>query len=309
MQTFRALSFILAVSMLLMAAASARQLRTDFYNNTCLNVEHLVRSAVTRKFQLTDITAPATLRLFFHDCFVWGCDASVLLASPNNDAEKDHPIDLSLAGDGFNTVIKDKAVVDSNPQCRNKVSYADILALATRDVIFLLNTSFGGHGLSQTDMIALSVSLTSRILIFSLHNFPLCRGHIIGVSHCSHVFKRIYNFNLTHPIDPTLNLSYARHLREFCPRNMDPNKVIDMDPTTTHIFDNAYFKNLQNGSRLFSSDQALFTDLRSRPTVNFFALNNTAFREAFKTAMTKLGRVGVLMGSKGEIRINCTRPN
>ncbi|PKI34239.1 hypothetical protein CRG98_045372 [Punica granatum] len=82
-----------------------------------------------------------------------------------------------------------------------------------------------------------------------------------------------------------------------------------MDPTTTHIFDNAYFKNLQNGSRLFSSDQALFTDLRSRPTVNFFALNNTAFREAFKTAMTKLGRVGVLMGSKGEIRINCTRPN
>ncbi|OWM86986.1 hypothetical protein CDL15_Pgr016023 [Punica granatum] len=327
MQTFRAPSFILAVSMLLMAAASARQLRADFNNNTCLNAEHLVRSAVTRKFQLTDITAPATLRHSFHDCFVRGCDASVLLASPNNDATTDHPIDLSLAGNGFDTVIKDKAVVDSYPQCRNKVSYADILALATRDVISLagvpfyhvelgrrdgristkasvehgiplptfdlvqLNTNFGGHGLSQTDMIALS------------------GGHTIGISNCSHVFKRIYNFNLTHPIDSTLNLSYARHLRDLCPRNVDPNKVIDMDSTTTHIFDNAYFKNLQNGTGLFSSDQVLFTDPRSRPTVNFFASNDTAFREAFKTAMTKLGRVGVLTGSKGEIRINCTRPN
>ncbi|OWM86985.1 hypothetical protein CDL15_Pgr016022 [Punica granatum] len=80
-------------------------------------------------------------------------------------------------------------------------------------------------------------------------------------------------------------------------------------PTTTHVFDNAYFKNLQNGTGLFSSDQVLFTDPRSRPNVNYFASNNTAFREAFKTAMTKLGRVGVLTGSKGEIRINCTRPN
>ncbi|PKI34242.1 hypothetical protein CRG98_045375, partial [Punica granatum] len=105
---------------------------------------------------------------------------------------KDHPIDLSLARDGFDTVIKDEAVVDNNPQCQNKVSYADILALAKRDVISLaggpfyhvelgrrdgristkasvehrislptfdlvqLNTSFDGYGLSQIDMIALS---------------------------------------------------------------------------------------------------------------------------------------------------------
>lgn len=70
--------------------------------------------------------------------FLQGCDGSVLIASPNNDAEKDHPDDLSLAGDGFDTVIKAKAAVDSVPQCRNKVSCADILALATRDVIFLV---------------------------------------------------------------------------------------------------------------------------------------------------------------------------
>ncbi|MFS7991640.1 putative peroxidase [Helianthus anomalus] len=174
----------------LFVASSYAQLRKNFYQNTCPNVESIVKSAVTKKFRQTFVTAPATLRLFFHDCFVRGCDASVLLANAN--AEKDHPDNLSLAGDGFDTVNKAKAALDSNPNCRNKVSCADILALATRDVIGLaggpsysvelgrrdgrvstknsvqnglpqahfkldqLNSMFAKHGLSQTDMIALS---------------------------------------------------------------------------------------------------------------------------------------------------------
>jgi hypothetical protein len=68
-----------------------------------------------------------------------GCDASVILVSTgNNTAEKDHPSNLSLAGDGFDTVIQAKAAVDAVPACANQVSCADILALATRDVIELV---------------------------------------------------------------------------------------------------------------------------------------------------------------------------
>jgi len=63
----------------------------------------------------------------------------VMLATRNSNSEKDNPINLSLAGDGFDTVIKAKAAVDSVPGCQNKVSCADILALATRDVIALVN--------------------------------------------------------------------------------------------------------------------------------------------------------------------------
>jgi len=62
----------------------------------------------------------------------------VILASPVGKAEKDHPDNLSLAGDGFDTVIKAKVAVDSNPQCTNKVSCADTLAMATRDLIALV---------------------------------------------------------------------------------------------------------------------------------------------------------------------------
>ncbi|KAJ0491708.1 putative peroxidase [Helianthus annuus] len=306
----------------LFVASSYAQLRKNFYQNTCPNVESIVKSAVTKKFRQTFVTAPATLRLFFHDCFVRGCDASVLLANAN--AEKDHPDNLSLAGDGFDTVNKAKAALDSNPNCRNKVSCADILALATRDVIGLaggpsysvelgrrdgrvstknsvqqglpqphfkldqLNSMFAKHGLSQTDMIALS------------------GAHTLGFSHCSKFSKRIYNKK---GIDRTLNRRYALQLRQMCPLKVDPRIAINMDPTTPRTFDNAYFRNLQQGKGLFTSDQNLFTDTRSRPTVNQFASSNNAFNQAFVTAITKLGRVGVLTGNKGEIRRDCTRRN
>lgn len=68
-----------------------------------------------------------------------GCDASVLLASTlNNMAERDHVENQVLVGDGIDTVIRAKAAVDSDPRCRYKVSCADILALAARDVISLV---------------------------------------------------------------------------------------------------------------------------------------------------------------------------
>lgn len=68
-----------------------------------------------------------------------GCDASVLIQTNNHTSEKDNAENLSLAGDGFDTVIKAKAAVDSVPGCKNKVSCADILALATRDVVALVS--------------------------------------------------------------------------------------------------------------------------------------------------------------------------
>ena len=67
-----------------------------------------------------------------------GCDASIFLSN-NLNAEMDHHDDASIAGDGFETVIQAKAALDSNPNCRNKVSCAEILALATIDVVALVN--------------------------------------------------------------------------------------------------------------------------------------------------------------------------
>lgn len=69
---FMSLCVIIVVISTSSSCVSA-QLREDFYRNSCSNVETLVRNAVTNKFRQTFVTAPATLRLFFHDCFVRVC--------------------------------------------------------------------------------------------------------------------------------------------------------------------------------------------------------------------------------------------
>ncbi|KAH9291787.1 hypothetical protein KI387_043034, partial [Taxus chinensis] len=247
-----------------------------------------------------------------------GCDASILIASTgNNRAEKDDPDNLSLPGDGFDTVIKAKQAVEA--VCPNIVSCADILALATRDVVGLtggpsysvelgrrdglismasrvpgnlpeagfnldqLNTLFTSKGLSQIDMIALS------------------GAHTLGVSHCNQFSNRIYS----NPVDPTLDPSYVTQLQQMCPMDVDPSIVINLDPTTPTTFDNVYYQNLQSGKGLLTSDEVLFTDTRSQSTVSSFASSTGSFESAFITAMTNLGRVGVKIGNEGEIRRDC----
>lgn len=92
---------------------------------------------------------------------------------------------------------------------------------------------------------------------------------------------------------------------QACPRNVDARVAVTMDSTSTR-FDNAYFRNLVSGMGLFTSDQVLFTDPRSRPTVTEFASNPLSFARAFASAMVQLGRTGVRTGNQGVIRRDCS---
>ncbi|TVU40309.1 hypothetical protein EJB05_13767, partial [Eragrostis curvula] len=253
-----------AVTLMLLATATpcAAQLRRNYYAGVPSSATHRWRHG-----------APLLPRLLHGG--LAGCDASVIVASTaNNTAEKDNPVNLSLAGDGFDTVIKAKAAVDTVPQCRNRVSCADILAMATRDAIALaggpsyavelgrldglsstassvngklapptfnldqLTALFATNGLSQTDMIALSAGT-------------------VGFAHCNTI--------QFHWPDPWANTgpffsSFAAQLRTWCPPNVDPRIAVTMDVVTPRAFDNQYFKNLQNMG-LLASDQVLHSDL------------------------------------------------
>ncbi|XP_009772707.1 peroxidase 16-like [Nicotiana sylvestris] len=322
------LHLVLLVSVILTSSCVNAQLQRDFYRNLCPNVESIVRSAVEDKFKQTIVTAAATLRLFFHDCFIQGCDASIILRSAgNNTAEKDHPDNLSLAGDGFDTVIKAKAAVDNVPACKNKVSCADILAMAARDVIALAGgphyaVELGrrdGRMSSQTSVqnnLPHSNSGLQKLLpmfasrgLSIRHLIALSGAHTLGFSHCNQFSSRLYNFNSTHKVDPTIDVTYAKKLQEMCPQDALPGVVIPMDPDTPQLFDNTYYKNLQRGKGLFTSDHTLVTKRGSRRIVNIFASNKTAFERVFIAAITKLGRFGVKTGNLGEIRKDCAVVN
>ncbi|GFP92071.1 peroxidase 64 [Phtheirospermum japonicum] len=303
-------------SLIIMSFGSvARALSSNYYHKTCANVESIVAEAV-KDATTKDKTVPAALlRLHFHDCFIRGCDASVLLESKGgNKAEKDGPPNQSLHA--FYVIQNAKKAVEA--ACPGIVSCADILAFAARDSVVLsggptwevpkgrldgrtskssettklpspafnisqLQQSFALRGLSLKDLVALT------------------GAHTLGFSHCSSFEKRIYNFNSTHDIDPTLRPSFASSLKSICPvNNKAKNAGTTMDPSST-TFDNTHYKLMLQGRTLFSSDQALLTAPYTKNLVYKFASSRKAFHTAFANSMIKLSSIN---GGK-EVRKDC----
>uniref|UniRef100_A0A453MTR1 Plant heme peroxidase family profile domain-containing protein n=1 Tax=Aegilops tauschii subsp. strangulata TaxID=200361 RepID=A0A453MTR1_AEGTS len=128
-------AIVVVVEVAIFSSFAAAQLRPDYYASVCPNLEGIVRYSVKQSMVKSPISAPATLRLFFHDCAVMGCDASVMIISPTVDDKWRNYDDYSLKPEGFQTILDAKAAVDSDPQCRYKVSCPDIIALAARESV------------------------------------------------------------------------------------------------------------------------------------------------------------------------------
>nr|BAK05617.1 predicted protein [Hordeum vulgare subsp. vulgare] len=284
-------AIVVLAEVAILSSFAAAQLRPDYYAGVCPDLEGIVRDSVKRSMAKSPISAPATLRLFFHDCAVMGCDASVMIVSPTGD-------DYSLKPEGFQTILDAKAAVDSDPQCRyksggpnytvelgrydGKISTTNNVTLPHGDDnLDSLNAFFSTLGLSQTDMIALS------------------GAHTLGAADCSFFQHR------TRGKDPSMNPSFDAQLQGTCSKQ----NFAFLDEVTPVGFDNLYFQHLQNGRGLLGSDQVLYTDERSRGTVDYYASNQGIFFYDFSVAMTKLGRVGVKTAADGEIRRDCRYPN
>jgi peroxidase len=111
------------------------ELRVGFYSNTCPQVESTVRGLV-RDAALSDPNIPPVLlRLHFHDCFVQGCDGSILI---DNGVQSEKRAFGHQGVRGFDIIEKAKAQLEAS--CPGVVSCADIVALAARDAIALVGT-------------------------------------------------------------------------------------------------------------------------------------------------------------------------
>ncbi|KAL3625443.1 Peroxidase 64 [Castilleja foliolosa] len=303
-------------SLIILSLSSvARALSSNYYDKTCANVESIVAKAV-KDATSKDKTVPAALlRLHFHDCFIRGCDASVLLESKGGSkAEKDGPPNQSLHA--FYVIQNAKKAVEA--ACPGIVSCADILAFAARDSVVLSGGPTWEVPKGRMDGRTSKASETTKLpspvfnisqlqLSFALRGLSLkdlvalTGAHTLGFSHCSSFQSRIYNFNSTHDIDPTLRPSFASSLKSICPaNNKAKNAGTYMDPSST-TFDNTHYRLMLQGKTLFSSDQALLTAPYTKSLVYKFASSKKAFHTAFANSMIKLSSIN---GGQ-EVRKDC----
>ncbi|XP_061373668.1 peroxidase A2-like [Gastrolobium bilobum] len=307
--------------------SSDAQLDPSFYQDTCPKVHKIVHNVLKNVSKSDPRMLASLVRLHFHDCFVQGCDGSILLnntativseqqAAPNNNSIR-----------GLDVVNQIKTAVENT--CPGVVSCADILTLAAeassvlahgpswevplgrRDSLTAnrtlanqnlpspffnltqLKSSFAAQGLNTTDLVALS------------------GAHTFGRGHCAFFVNRLYNFSGTGKPDPTLNTTYLQALRIICPKGGSGTNLTNLDPTTPDKFDKNYYVNLKDHKGLFQSDQELFSTSGADTIsiVNEFRTKQEVFFEAFKASMIKMGNIGVLTGKKGEIRKQCNFVN
>lgn len=298
------------------------QLQVGFYQSSCPLAELVVKNEVRKAFISNTGMAAGLIRMHFHDCFVRGCDGSVLIDStPSSKAEKDSPANNpSLRG--FEVIDNAKARLEN--LCPNVVSCADILAFAARDSVEItaglgydvpagrrdgrisvdteasanlpgprsdvnqLTRAFTNKGLTQEEMVTLS------------------GAHTIGRSHCTSFSNRLYSFNTTQSQDPNLDSVYAAQLTQQCPQgSTNPNLVVPMDPPTPAIMDTSYYAGILANRGLFTSDQTLLADGVTANEVVQNARSPFLWKKKFAAAMVKMGTIGVVTGNAGEIRVNC----
>ncbi|XP_057971095.1 cationic peroxidase 1-like [Malania oleifera] len=298
--------------------ASAQLSGQNFYNTTCPNALSIIRSAVNTAIQNEARMGASLLRLHFHDCFVQGCDASVLLDDTANfTGEKTAAPNLNSLR-GFDVVDTIKSQLESS--CPGVVSCADLLAVAARDSVVILggpswtvqlgrrDSTTASLALANTDIPAPTLNLSGLLTSFSNKGLnaqelvALSGAHTIGLARCTTFRARIYN-------ETNINATFAASLRSNCPASGGDNNTSPLDATSPTTFDNAYYLNLQGLRGLLHSDQQLFNNGSTDSQVNTYGSNQGTFFTDFANAIIKMGALSPLTGTSGRIRTNCRRIN
>ncbi|ERN08178.1 peroxidase 44 [Amborella trichopoda] len=297
------------------------QLRFNFYNSTCPNAESIIKSAVTNRSNTDPSITAALLRMHFHDCFVRGCDASILIDSTTkHKSEKDAGANQSVRG--FELIDEVKTALEK--ECSNIVSCADIVTIATRDAIALsggpayaVPTGRRDGRTSNPNEVNLpgpTLSVLQAFSFFQAKGFTLKEmvtllgAHTVGVAHCLFFRDRLFNFRGTQKPDPSMDPDLVSKLQRQCGRNnlpiaTDPTAFLDQNTNST--VDNEFYNQVLKGKGILLIDHNLGADNSTVGFVKQFGGDANGFLQDFKAVMVKMGSLNVLVGNAGEIRKNC----
>ncbi|KAK2391014.1 peroxidase P7 [Trifolium repens] len=320
LETLRLTMMSLVFFVLLIVGRANAQLSTNFYSSSCpklsSTVQSTVKSAITKEARI----GASILRLFFHDCFVNGCDGSILLDDTSNFTGEKNANPNRNSARGFDVIDNIKTAVEN--VCPGVVSCADILAISAADSVAILggptwNVKLGrrdaktaSQSAANTNIPAPTSDLSTLTSMFSAVGLSskdlvaLSGAHTIGQARCTTFRTRIYN-------ETNIDTSFATTRQSNCPSTSGSgdNNLAPLDLQTPTSFDNNYFKNLVNKKGLLHSDQQLFNGGSTNSIVSGYSTNPSSFSSDFAAAMIKMGDISPLTGSNGEIRKNCRATN
>ncbi|CAH1418046.1 unnamed protein product [Lactuca virosa] len=314
------ISFAL-LALCLMIDTSSAQLSPDFYSKSCPKVFEAVGSVIQSAVSKEKRMGASLLRLHFHDCFVNGCDGSILLddtpsftgektAGPNNNSVR-----------GFNVIDDVKSKVEK--VCPGVVSCADILAISALESVLALGGPSWKVKLGRRDSKSASLSAANSGVIpppqSTLSNLinrfqavglsakdmvALSGAHTIGQARCTVFRARVHT-------DTNIDASFAKSRQSNCPltAGSGDNNLAPLDVKTPNNFDNSYYKDLINQQGLLRSDQQLHNGGSTDSLVEQYSKNPGSFHVDFAAAMINMGDIRPLTGSNGEIRKNCRKVN
>ncbi|XP_057523303.1 peroxidase P7-like [Amaranthus tricolor] len=311
---------IIAYFVMVSIGNSNAQLTPNFYSTSCPKLFPTVRSVVQSAINKEARMGGSLLRMFFHDCFVNGCDGSVLLDDTSTFTGEKNAFPNKNSLRGFEVIDQIKTAVEKI--CPGIISCADILAIAARDSVNILkgptwNVKLGrrdaktaSQSAANTNLAAPTFSLSALISNFKNQGLSttdlvaLSGAHTIGQATCVTFRTRIYN-------ESNIDASFAKTRQATCPRasNTGNANLAPLDVQTPNNFDNLYYKDLISQKGLLHSDQQLFSGGSTNALVQTYSTNPARFNADFITAMIKMGDIKPLTGTSGEVRKNCRKIN
>ncbi|XP_022012733.2 peroxidase 43 [Helianthus annuus] len=311
----------------ILTGISEARLKVGFYNKMCPDAESIVGGFVRSATEFDPRVPAFLLRLHFHDCFVQGCDGSVLIAN-GPISEKLAPAHQGLKG--FDVIEGAKALLEL--MCPGVVSCADIVAIAARDAVAISSGPIYKVETGRRDGFISNKTLADKMPDFRdsiqllKHKFfekglddkdlvVLSGAHTIGTTACFFLMDRLYNFSSREGPDPSIDKDLLLELMETCPPNGDINFRLPIDHDSGDTFDIQILENIRNGFAVLQSDAKLMDDpVTKRILDSYFMVTNQSVKPSFEAdfvkSMVKMGRIGVKNGPKrGEIRRVCNTFN
>ncbi|KAH9772133.1 hypothetical protein WN944_019937 [Citrus x changshan-huyou] len=305
--------------------ASEPYLTLDNYAKTCPTAFEIVRKEMECAVLSDPRNAALIVRLHFHDCFVQGCDGSVLLDDTIDlQGEKKASINRN-ALKGFRIIDRIKNKIESD--CPGIVSCADILTIAARDAVILVGGPYwdvpvgrkdsktASYALADSNLPSADEGLLSIISKFHYQGLSvtdmvaLSGAHTIGMARCVNYRKRIYgDYRVTSGINP-LSETHLSVLKSICPPIGSDNNETAMDYETPNLFDNSFYQILLQGEGVLNSDQEMYSSIfgiQTKELVNKYAHDALAFFQQFSDSMVKMGNItNPESFVNGEVRKNC----